>query len=283
MKILNTSGGKVSSWKKSFGQHVTYSAYFSVVLFAAVSIAQVAYTETPPLPDFKCQQEIAPNVQSNLVEKIDSRYQTVENLHANFEQKSYFAGLDTEKVTKGHVYFMKPGKMDWEYNLPESQRFVSDGQTFWYYQSDLKQVTVTNFDQSFQSALPISFLLGVGQLNRDFKLNTACYTAHHFAADLAPSNQDATLSRLVLLVTRESYDLIGAKVIDIGGNETTIVFTEIFFNQKIDASRFNFVIPQGVDIIDQRIAEPQGLPSPVVESDESPKAARPAVAAGDGK
>lgn len=226
---------------------------------------------------FECQKPLPDSAKDKILSDVDERYQGLNQLEANFIQDSYFVGLATERTSSGKVYFKKPGQMDWIYESPESQRFVSNGNTFWFYQPELKQVTITDFKQSFQSDLPVSFLLGVGQLRRDFTVDKYCESSEGIVLELAPIGDDTTLSKFTLLVAKGSLTPMGARVLDVGGNETSIKFQSISFNSIIDPKRFDFQIPKGVDILDQRqdaavsrIGNPQESKGPSSSKEKPP-------------
>ena len=200
---------------------------------------------------FSCSEPLAAAEEAKLLDGIDSSYRGVSDLKANFSQESYFFGLDQRKRSQGEVFFKKPGKMDWHYQSPDEQRFIADGKTLWFFQPDLNQVTLGDFDESFQSDLPVSFLLGVGQLKESFRLKSACVTSAGVLASFSAVADD-NLDNLNLLVRKNDKFPIGAKIVDIGGNETTILFREIATNNKLADSRFGFSVPDGVDVIDNR-------------------------------
>jgi len=208
---------------------------------------------------FSCASSISDV--KGLVSKIESSYSAVTGLHTRFVEQSYLVGLDRRTVSKGIVWFQKPGKMNWLYEEPERQQFVSDGQTAWFYQPNLQQVTLTDFQESFQSSLPISFLLGLGKISESFKIKNACKNKEGFVLRMSPAASDNNIEELYLYVRAEDYIPLSAKIFDLSSNETTITFFEPQLNQKPKEGQFTFDIPKGVDIIDQRQGVAmQGMP-----------------------
>ncbi len=206
----------------------------------------------------------APAQAKDLLSKIESRYGTINDLSAGFSQESYLLGADERRYSIGTVKFLKPGKMDWLYGEPDIQRFVADGKNFWWYQPALSQVTVTDFKAGFSSDLPVSFLLGLGKLTKSFKLETACLGRRGIVAQLSPLDRSESLDRFALVVDASDFTPIGAKIIDAGGNETTIVFNEYpIINSNLPDERFRFDPPKGTDVVDQRGATSSFGPDPV--------------------
>ena len=205
--------------------------------------------------DFSCLGKSVEKDTSKLVEQVQRTYQGVTDLKAQFVQESFFLGLNQRVKSQGTLFFKKPGMMDWRYEDPEPQRFVADGRTLWFYQPKLNQVTLGTFENSFNSGLPVSFLLGVGSLHENFSLEQSCESKKGTILTLQPRTPDPTLDEFLLLVNKERIP-IGAKVVDIQGNETEITFNDVNTKAALDEQQFSYKIPRGVDIIDQRVKKP---------------------------
>jgi outer membrane lipoprotein carrier protein len=184
-----------------------------------------------------------------LTGKIQQRYSEISDLSAMFSQESLFLGLNQRKSAKGRLRFLKPGMMDWEYLEPEPQRFVADGQTLWFYQPELSQVTVSEFKKSFESDLPVSFLLGLGSLQESFDLIKTCRGLDKLTLHLKSKSADSSVAGFELSVNKNDYTPMGALITDVGGNETKISFSELKINTGVKPEIFKFEIPKGVDII----------------------------------
>ena len=244
--------------------------FWAVTIYYAVinSCIAGAFAENPaaPIPPatdsatvdkslegrFKCKSPLSADDSSKLLQSVEDRYRQINDLTAHFIQDSYFVGSDERKSSAGEVYFKRPGMMDWLYQAPEEQRFVADGKSVWWQQKRENQVTIRDFKESFSSDVPVSFLLGVGKLRENFKFDSACNTDAGVAAKLLPLKSDSSLAEFYLLVERKERFPLGAKIIDAGGNETTIVFEGSKLNSGVEAKRFAFQIPKGSDVIDER-------------------------------
>lgn len=188
--------------------------------------------------------------------EVSRSYSKLSSLQADFEQSSFFLGLGDTVVSSGHLAFQRPGRMDWVYRSPESQRFVADGKRVWFYQPDLNQVTVGDFDNAFSSDLPVSFLVGVGEITTSFDLLKFCSGLEREQYFLKPKVEDPNLKNFVLFVEPKSKLPSGARVVDVGGNETQITLTNIRSGTEFKKDRFVFTIPSGVDVIDQSSFSP---------------------------
>lgn len=185
-------------------------------------------------------------------EAVEKRYQQIADLAAKFSQETFIAGSEEYKMSRGALSFSRPGKMDWTYEPPDEQRFTSDGSTVWWYQPNQNQVVVREMTQSFTSDVPVSFLLGVGSLRESFNFQSKCSNDFGIVLSLVPAKGNPSLVKFLLLVDRKDFSPLGAKMIDIGGNETSILFEDRVLNGGVNEKNFRFEIPKGTDVIDER-------------------------------
>lgn len=201
---------------------------------------------------------------AELLSKVQKRYEGVSSLRARFEQDSYFAATDSFIPSKGEVLFGKPGKMRWHYDPPEEQVFVLNDGNFWAYQAEQHQVTVDQVDKVLISKLPVTWLMGVGNLSKDFSLASACRGPEGVVLNLTPkvktsrSSQDPNgLQKFALLVDESTNLPKGAQVFHVGGNVDALVLANLAVNpttNPIGAKDFEASFPKGADIIDNRAA-----------------------------
>lgn len=205
--------------------------------------------------EFECRSPVNAVDRERLLDDVEMRYRAISDLTSEFQQNSFFLGMNQRVLSRGTVHFKKPGMMDWTYEAPEKQRFVADGKTLWFFQPDLNQVTVGDFTQSFSSELPVSFLLGMGNLKADFSVIESCTSEAGVVIKLQPKVADQSLDEFYLLVEKTKHSPLGAKIVDVGGNETAIVFEKTSLNTSLKEESFKFEIPKGVDVIDRRVKE----------------------------
>ena len=187
--------------------------------------------------------------------KVQEVYRAVQGLSAKFSQSSFLAALEVSETSSGDVFFAPPGKMKWHYKTPEEQLFTIADQSLWLYQPLDNQVVVEKLSNVLLSELPVAFLLGVGDLSRDFKIDSSCTGSKGFVFSLSPkmASTDDGLNSVKLLVDSKSFLPMGAKIIDVAQNETTILLSEINTSTQIQAKTFETKFPKGNDVDDRRV------------------------------
>src|SRR6185369_3899314 len=110
---------------------------------------------------------------AELAANVQRRYDDTKVLSAGFTQELRVKAGGQVVRSKGKMYFEKPGHMRWEYESPEPQTIIADGESLWIYQPADHQVLKAPLQQAFQSSTPVSFLFGVARIGRDFDAKLA--------------------------------------------------------------------------------------------------------------
>lgn len=186
---------------------------------------------------------------SDVVKKLQARYDSTAGFHANFSQAVESATLGQKVESRGTVVFKKPGRMRWEFIEPK-QTVVSDGQFFWFYQPEENQVIKTPFQQAFSSSSPVSFLLGVGQLEQDFSIALISESQDAYRLRLTAKKDADAFGTLDLTVNAQTFDIEQAVVTDPLGNITRLRFSDIDRTAQIHDEAFHFSPPPGIDVIE---------------------------------
>lgn len=191
----------------------------------------------------------APLTLTEIVVRLQTRYQETQGFQADFVQQVESATLGYTLTSEGQVFFKKPGKMRWDFRQPE-QLLVSDGTFLWLYQAAEKQVVKTPFHQAFRSHTPISFLTGVGRLEEDFAIGLQETADQTYVLSLDSKHDAEAVGQLTLAVDATTFDIVRATVSDPLGNITRLRFTNITRNIPLPDSLFQLRIPDGVDIVE---------------------------------
>jgi len=193
-----------------------------------------------------------------IVAQVQKQYDTHEDFKASFDQESWVKSLGKKQVAEGVVYFKKPGKMRWNYQKPVKQEIISDGKNLWNYRPEDKQVVVSPMTQAFQTKAPSIFLAGIGNLQKDFQARWGKEpsSGENYALELFPREDQGGLEKLSLLVDRESFKILEARMQDLMGNVTQIRFSKIQFDNHLSDSLFTFTPPQGVEVFSMPGASP---------------------------
>ena len=181
--------------------------------------------------------------------RLQRRYDGTNTMQADFRQTVESKTLAGTLESKGKVAFSKPNRMRWDYDPPDAQTIVGDGETLWIYQPDLKQVIKAPLTQAFQSSTPVSFLAGLGRVERDFDATLERDEPEQWLLKLVPKQKEGGVGLLELGVRKSDASVAEARITDAAGTTTRIFFTDERRNIPLQPDLFHFSPPPGVDVV----------------------------------
>jgi outer membrane lipoprotein carrier protein len=128
--------------------------------------------------------------------------------------------------------------------------FLADGEHLYYYQPEQKQVIKSRLSNAIRSDTPLSFLLGIGDLRRDFKATLVSTDQENYVVRLTPKEAMGGIGDLLLGIEIKEFDILWAQIEDAIGNVTTIRFSSMQRGVGLRDSIFSLQIPDGVDIVE---------------------------------
>ncbi len=104
---------------------------------------------------------------NRILKGIEDRYNHIQTLQVDFVQTYKFRG-PTRAPEKGTLFLHKPGRMRWQYSVPEGKLFISDGQFFYDYDPAANTATKRKIRDDDDLRGPLAFLLGKLNFDKDF-------------------------------------------------------------------------------------------------------------------
>jgi outer membrane lipoprotein carrier protein len=169
----------------------------------------------------------------------------VKSGRANFTQTVSSPDGAKKKTSSGSFEFSRPNRFRFAYSKPFEQLIVSDGQKVWLHDIDLNQVSVRLLDQALGST-PAALLAG-GTLERDFELTALPARDGLDWVQAKPRAKDGTVAEL--RVGFRGKDLAALEIVDAFGQRSVLQFSAVQQGVVVQAERFRFVPPAGVDVI----------------------------------
>lgn len=182
------------------------------------------------------------------LKRLQERYESTKTLRTDFTQTVESPTLSSPIASHGTVAFEKPNRMRWEYAAPDAQTVVGDGETLWIYQPDQKQVIKATLGEAFQATTPVTFLAGLGRVQRDFEATLVREEKERWVLKLVP-RKDAGIGTLLLTVRKSDASVEEARITDPLNTVTDIKFANERRNVTIEPDLFKFTPPPGVDVV----------------------------------
>jgi len=182
-----------------------------------------------------------------LLDRIQQHYQSTKSFSARFDETITRLGA-APLQRSGIIYYEKPGKLRWEFEGSQPETIVSDGKTIYDYDPALNQVVETPLAQASRSDAAAAFLLGAGNVKRDFKAEAikAPNSSGLVHVALTPKQGGQIIEAGI---ERKTYNIATLSFGDAMGNRTNLSFSNIELNRPLHASQFMFTPPDGADIV----------------------------------
>jgi outer membrane lipoprotein carrier protein len=161
--------------------------------------------------------------------------------------------MDITDSASGKVYIKYPGKMRWEYEKPNRQIYITDGENLWVYRPEDNQVQIGKAPEFFKGGKGASFLSDIRLIRQKFDISLEqgppeeSDLFHHLK--LIPREKTLDITEVHLTVSKKTYNVLQVMTLDYYGNENRIDLINFAFDVDMDDSLFSFTIPPGVDVI----------------------------------
>ncbi len=194
------------------------------------------------------------------VSSLQKKYSTVRDLRMDFIQ-TYRSPRRTTKTETGILFLRRPGMMRWEYQTPKEKLFVSNGKTVYFYLPEEHQVQKGPVKESRDQRVPFLFLLGRGNLKKDFsKIEWALDNKPFFEGNKViyayPKKNIDEFSRILMEFNPQRLQLQRVAVYDLDGSTSEFVFTGVRENIGIRETMFQFKIPPNVEVVGSDLSQP---------------------------
>lgn len=221
---------------------------FTMLFFVCISPVQAKQTEDI----------------SEVVDKIQKKYEKIDEFHAEFDQEAEVKALDTVEKASGKVWFKKPGKMRWNYSNPNNDEIVSDGKTIWYYNEQEKQVMKSSLEKLNRETNSTTLISGLGKIKEIFHAKYAARddistSPESYLIELTPKENDKEseepYNKIIIAVNKQNTLVDRIYLFDPFGNKTKITLNNFSINKNISDSVFKFSPPKGAEVIDMPAAQ----------------------------
>jgi outer membrane lipoprotein carrier protein len=197
---------------------------------------------------------------------LEARYRKALTLEASFLER-YSENGKQVRVEAGKAYFLRPGKMRWEYEKPEKSVFLVDGKYVWFYAPNDHTATRMPAKKSDDWRTPIAFL------TTGMKLSRICSEVGP-AQDVKASRAGNEVYRCVLRGTEDEKGSAPQKVLfeispqselarivipQEAGMQIEFEFKDWEWNPVLAKTLFQFEPPPGTVIVNGLLPEAPGM------------------------
>ena len=184
-----------------------------------------------------------------IIAGVESRY-NVSGFTADFDQESILKAMAVTDTASGRLMVRQPGKMRWEYHVPDPQTIITDGNDLWVYRPEENQVLVGKAPSFFGEGKGAGFLSNIKMVRQSFKISLEpVENPGQYRLRLVPNKSSVDLMEVMLDIAKKTFDLIQITTFNVYGDETRIELKNVSFNDPPPEALFRFDVPEGVDVL----------------------------------
>ena len=189
---------------------------------------------------------------NSIISGVQKKYTQMRALSADFVQ--VYQGSDGRTIREsGRLHLKRPGKARWDYLSPEKKIFVSDGKFIYFHVVGEQQATKTSIKDSGDPQIPFLFLLGRGDIRRDFSRiellsDERAIESGNKVIRLVPKQAPPEFNRLLVEINPVTYQVKRMVIFEKNGTRMDFLLNNVVENNVAPDHLFQFTAPPGVSI-----------------------------------
>ena len=178
----------------------------------------------------------------------------IDQLRSFLTQTTSARGEFVQRVTRntstqqssGQFVFQRPGRFRWSYEKPYEQLIIADGERLTLFDKDLNQATIRKLQAALPSS-PASILFGSNDFEREFEVTELGARDGLEWVRARPRAKDTPFDRIEIGFKAGLPG--GMLLVDNFGQTTTLSFSRLERNPKLEPDAFRFTPPKGADVL----------------------------------
>lgn len=181
------------------------------------------------------------NPQAALQQKLAG----LQQFQANFNQQVTDAQGELLQTTQGKLYLQRPGQLHWQVLPPNETTLIADGQTLWHIDPFVEQVVAMDQQAAVQHNPVVLLTSQQPELWQQYQISQQ-------GEQFTISNDDPQSQIRQLSLQFNGNTLVGLQMLDAQQQLSSLSFSQVQQNQPLDAALFQFSLPAGFELDDQR-------------------------------
>ncbi len=195
-----------------------------------------------------------------IARKLQNTYEKAANLVAEFNQTTSVKFSGRVQEGSGSMIFLRPGRLRWDYIIPDRQVLISDGKSISMYFEKNNQMIVSNARDYLRSDVTYSFFAGTGNILKDFKIAEPDFEntrENSYLIKLIPKSTHPNVAYIHAWITDETFLLEHLQIVDHFDTVTDLYFKNVridsdsYEGREITEDLFSFTPPAHTEIIKQ--------------------------------
>lgn len=176
---------------------------------------------------------------------LKTKLNSLQNYEASFSQIVIDGQKEVLQESDGKIYLKQPDRLYWEVAEPNETTLIADGKTVWHIDPFVEQVVALDQAQAVENN---PLILLTNPSGPDWDKFIVLEKGEMY--EIVSNDPNSHISSLTLVFS--GSDMVGLRFTDRTEQTSELTFDNIKQNQNIDSTLFDFALPQGYDLDDQR-------------------------------
>jgi len=220
-------------------------------------IAPLLYASAMAATDASASDD---KVEAFLKEFVAKR-EKLDDYSARFTQTKVSTLFDEKEVSKGRVYYLRPGRIMWDYRSPDVMKVLVKGRVLSIYIEELEQLEIYDFTKEKKMrGLFLGFDESPDELKEMYEITLVDSGRGESGkcVELVPKTEDLLIYFTSVKIWLRSEDFAIYRILIVDPEEegyTGIELSRISVNRGVGAELFDIQVPEGTEIVRQPIGE----------------------------
>ncbi|MCU7917315.1 MAG: outer membrane lipoprotein chaperone LolA [Candidatus Thiodiazotropha sp. (ex Dulcina madagascariensis)] len=179
-------------------------------------------------------------------QQLEAFLKDLETLQADFRQTLQQQDDGQVYASNGVFYLKRPGLLRWEYDTPNKQLIVADGDRIWLHDIELEQVSHRS-QQAALNGTPAQLLSDLAPVTEHFQVHDLGEQEDLSWVELLPKEKEAQFASVRLALSGNRLQRM--EMVDNFGQTTRFFFDNMQRNPVLDDALFKFEPPPMIDLI----------------------------------
>lgn len=176
-------------------------------------------------------------------DELTKQLAKLQSCRADFVQTVMNGRGQVLQRVSGRMILQRPGRFRWEVEQPNRQLLIADGQRIWFYDIDLRQITIQKQQLEGVNS-PAALLSDTPRNLTEHFIVTPLIDIQGFR--LVPKNKNVLFQSITLIF--QHNQLREMRLIDKLGQQTVVNFSRMELNPSLVPSTFHFIVPTDKNI-----------------------------------
>jgi len=176
-------------------------------------------------------------------QQVQDKLAKMQSLSADFSQTVTANNGDMLQQLTGELTIQRPNKLRWRTDPPDDTLMIASGDTVWYYNPFVEQVTLYRQDDAAANSPMLLLLTGSEAQWQDYRVSVTGEDQYLVEQIEGSNSLQLTFADDVLQQIRLKQEQ---------GDTIELSLQDVAINPSLKADMFHFDIPDGVDVDDQR-------------------------------